>query len=390
MIGPGRREKLRKPRNRLLLAMSVYDMLYSLVKAWTFLLAPKGYGVPGAQGNMATCRLQAFFIEFTHATGAYNSLLSIYYWLSICKGVKPGTFSKYEPYAHGMIFITFLSFAVCGLVIELYNPVFGFCFIGSYPPACETSSEAPPCDRFPPESLGLLYEIFAQMWVQAYIVIVIITNTLIWMKVREQDRVIKRYSFAATTQWDSRQSFSLRRRQSDLGRSKSVALQSTLYVAAFIACWIGPTLFHLIGWIWGIQSFWAVFVIVLFTPLQGFWNAFIYARPTYLRMRQKFPHMGRYQTAKSIFFDADPLKLAFYSLRQPREVDNLPNPRDPELIGEKIFHNDCSDDFIIDEHYDNGIDGDPMNLSNDPYTKIESEKAAGTETKNESDISTTS
>jgi len=54
MIGPGRREKLRKPRNRLLLAMSVYDMLYSLVKAWTFLLAPKGYGVPGAQGNMAT------------------------------------------------------------------------------------------------------------------------------------------------------------------------------------------------------------------------------------------------------------------------------------------------------------------------------------------------
>lgn len=280
-----------------------------------------------------------------------------------------------------MIFITFLSFAVCGLVIELYNPVFGFCFIGSYPPACATSPEAPPCDRFPPESLGLLYEIFAQMWVQAYIVIVIITNTLIWMKVREQDRVIKRYSFAATTQWESRLSFSLRRRKNDLWRSKSVALQSTLYVAAFIACWIGPTLFHLIGWIWGIQSFWAVFVIVLFTPMQGFWNAFIYARPTYLRMRQKFPSMGRYQTAKSIFFDPDPLKLAYHSFRQSSEVlrDNLPKPQGTELIGEKVFRNDSSDDFIIDEYCENDIEGDPT-LSNDSNTKIESKTAAVTET----------
>ncbi len=311
-------------------------------------------------------RLQAFFIEFTHATGAYNSLLSIYYWLSICKGVKPATFSKYEPYAHGMIFITFLSFAVCGVVIELFNPVFGFCFIGSYPPACETSADAPPCDRFPPESLGLLYEVFAQMWVQAYIVIVVITNTLIWMKVREQDRVIERYSFAAAAQWDSNQSFSLRRRQSELGRSKSVAWQSTLYVAAFIACWIGPTLFHLIGWIWGFQSFWAVFVIVLFTPLQGFWNAFIYARPTYLRMRQKFPDMGRYQTAKSIFFDPDPLKPSFYSFSQTSHGDNLPKSQEPEESHEKVFHDDFSDDMIIDEHHCNDFDGDPIMLPHDP------------------------
>ncbi len=73
MLGPGRQTKLRKPHHRILLAMSVYDLLYSLVKAWTFLLTPRdgqpgAMGVPGAMGNMKTCRLQGFFIETAHSS----------------------------------------------------------------------------------------------------------------------------------------------------------------------------------------------------------------------------------------------------------------------------------------------------------------------------------
>jgi len=88
--------------------MSIYDFLYSLAKAWTFLLTPRAgqpgaMGVPGALGNMATCRLQGFFIETAHATGAYNSLLSIYFWLSICRGVKNERWEKFEPFAHALL-----------------------------------------------------------------------------------------------------------------------------------------------------------------------------------------------------------------------------------------------------------------------------------------------
>eukprot|EP00985_Skeletonema_marinoi_P030414 scaffold31975_cov139-Skeletonema_marinoi.AAC.1 len=185
MLVHGRRTKLRKPHHRILLAMSIYDLFYSLVKAFTFLLTPAegqpgSMGVPGAMGNLATCRLQGFFIETAHATGAYNSLSSIYFWLSICRGVKNDTFTKYEPIAHILIFVVFVGFAIAGVVIELFNPAFGFCFIASYPPGCESGPGAPVCERWPPRTMGLMYEIFAQMWVQAYIVIVVVTNAAIW------------------------------------------------------------------------------------------------------------------------------------------------------------------------------------------------------------------
>ncbi len=240
-----------------------------------------------------------FLIEIGgNGTGAYNALLSIYYWLSICRGVNPSTFAKYEPFAHVIIFLIFCGFAITGVVIKLFNPGIGGCFIGSYPLGCESGPDAPPCERYPPQTMSLLFELFAQMWVQAYIVIVTVTHVFIWRNVREQDKVIRRYSGIQI------QSSAAKR----LGRSQSVAVQSTLYVIAFISCWIGPTIYHLIGWIWGFQSFWALFVISIFTPLQGFWNAVVYARPTYLRLRKKDPELGRFQAARVVFFDPDPVK----------------------------------------------------------------------------------
>jgi hypothetical protein len=78
-------------------------------------------------------------------------------------------------------------------------------------------------------------------------------------------------------------------------------------VVAFIVCWLGPTVFHLADWIAGYKAFWAVMIIVIFTPLQGFWNAFVYARPTYLRLRRKDPDIGRYMAVKMVFLHPDPL-----------------------------------------------------------------------------------
>lgn len=49
---------------------------------------------------------------------------------------------------------------------------------------------------------------------------------------------------------------------------------------------------------------------VVFTPLQGFWNAFIFARPVYYRIKKKNPDIGFFQAAKMIFFDPDPVKTA--------------------------------------------------------------------------------
>uniref|UniRef100_A0A7S2Q273 G-protein coupled receptors family 1 profile domain-containing protein n=1 Tax=Skeletonema marinoi TaxID=267567 RepID=A0A7S2Q273_9STRA len=363
MLVHGRRTKLRKPHHRILLAMSIYDLFYSLVKAFTFLLTPAegqpgSMGVPGAMGNLATCRLQGFFIETAHATGAYNSLLSIYFWLSICRGVKNDTFTKYEPIAHILIFVVFVGFAIAGVVIELFNPAFGFCFIASYPPGCESGPGAPVCERWPPRTMGLMYEIFAQMWVQAYIVIVVVTNAAIWYKVHTQEKVIRSINQRVLS---NTMEAGLAQKKKEASRERMVAVQSTLYVTAFIACWSGPTAFHLADWIAGFKSFWAVLVIVIFTPLQGFFNAFVFARPTYIRLRRAKPELGRLQTVKMIFFTPDPMtavKSSAVSSRSPFSFADMPSIRPTNRL--------VDDDSFVE-------DGDAANgdLSAPDYIAVE-------------------
>lgn len=309
MIGSGRwKTRLLKPQNRILLAMSIYDLLHSLPFAWTFLLFPKGYGLPGAQGTTSTCRMLGFFIELGGgSTGACNALLSIYYWLRICKGVRPSTFAKYEPFAYVVIFSIFCCLATTGVVIKLFNPGIGTCFILSYPPGCETGPGTPPCDRFPRESLGLYLQLFFLMWIQMYVIIVTITHILIWRHVRKQDKTINRYLEEQTLE-----------QAQTARRSRSVAVQSTLYVCSFISCWIGPIILFIIGSILRYQSFWGVLVTNILTPLQGFWNAFVFARPMYSRIREKYPEIGRFEVVKIVFFDPD----FVMSSNAGRNIDN--------------------------------------------------------------------
>ncbi|KAL7468625.1 hypothetical protein ACHAXS_008850 [Conticribra weissflogii] len=253
-------------------------------------------------------RVLGFFIELGGgSTGACNALLSIYYWLRICKGVRPSTFAKYEPFAHVAIFSIFCCLATTGVVIKLFNPGIGTCFILSYPPGCETGPGTPPCDRFPRESLGLYLQLFFLMWIQMYVIIVTITHILIWRHVRKQDKTINRYLEEQTLE-----------QAQTARRSRSVAVQSTLYVCSFISCWIGPIILFIIGSILRYQSFWGVLITNILTPLQGFWNAFVFARPMYSRIREKYPEIGRFEVVKIVFFDPD----FVMSSNAGRNIDN--------------------------------------------------------------------
>lgn len=123
-----------------------------------------------------------------------------------------------------------------------------------------------------------------------------------------------------------------------------VAIQSTLYVVAFILCWIGPTVFHLADWIAGFKSFWAVLVIVIFTPLQGFWNAIVFARPTYIRLRRKCPELKRLQVVKLIFFTADPVAATESLLSRATSQDVRSKRNLGRLIDDDSFAGDSSED----------------------------------------------
>lgn len=279
-----RETKLRDPQHRILGMMSLFDIGYSLCKALTFLLYPSGYGV-ATFGNQATCALQGFFTQFGYAAGSYNLVLSLYYYLTINRGMKQREFARVlEKVLHGLVVTLHIGFAIAGASIGLFNQTPAFCYIAPHPYGCANNPDTP-CERFG-TTYPYFYEAFAQFWIQLAYVVIIATNTAIWLYVRRQERAMHAYSTSRrvlTTRSDAK----LVKMKKKSNHARGVFIQSMLYVGAFLLSWSWATIFHLISWIGGYQAFWPVLLINAFLPLQGFWNAFIYARPRYLRVRRQ-------------------------------------------------------------------------------------------------------
>ena len=75
-----------------------------------------------------------------------------------------------------------------------------------------------------------------------------------------------------------------------------------LYVGAFVLTWSWATVFHLVAWTTGVSVPWISLLINTFNPLQGFWNAFIYARPRYIRLKKQHQHLGFREIIRMVFY----------------------------------------------------------------------------------------
>ena len=72
--------KRKHPYHRLLLGMSVYDILESIWNFASTWAIPEGTsGVWQARGTTATCTVQGFFLTLSVAVPIYNAFLSLYY-----------------------------------------------------------------------------------------------------------------------------------------------------------------------------------------------------------------------------------------------------------------------------------------------------------------------
>ena len=83
--------------------------------------------------------------------------------------------------------------------------------------------------------------------------------------------------------------------------ARSVFIQSILYVGAFFLSWSWATIYHLVAWFGGVSVPWITLLINTFLPLQGFWNAFIYARPRYIRIRKAKGNLSALEILKLVF-----------------------------------------------------------------------------------------
>eukprot|EP00984_Skeletonema_dohrnii_P036837 scaffold38258_cov139-Skeletonema_dohrnii-CCMP3373.AAC.1 len=96
----------------------------------------------------------------------------------------------WEKVLHGIVVICHLSFAIVGVSIGLFNPTPGFCYITPGPYGCQNDPNVT-C-RFG-KTAPYFYEAFAQGWIQLAYVVIIVTNLLIWLFVRRQEKEMEKY-----------------------------------------------------------------------------------------------------------------------------------------------------------------------------------------------------
>lgn len=133
------RRKLLRVYHRMLLVMSIYDVLESSFNFQSSWPIPKGTeGVAFAVGNTEWCEAQGFFLQFGLVIPVLNMCLSIYYLLVIKYSWSEDQIRTYaEPCFHiGSLSIALLTSSL-GLAFDLFNNSNLWCWYAPYPLDCK-------------------------------------------------------------------------------------------------------------------------------------------------------------------------------------------------------------------------------------------------------------
>uniref|UniRef100_A0A7S0GDN2 Uncharacterized protein n=1 Tax=Proboscia inermis TaxID=420281 RepID=A0A7S0GDN2_9STRA len=101
MVSSNRKRDLTKPKNRLMLSMSFFDLFQSSAFVVGRSAMPRETGLYGSAGNSRTCTVQGAFVGLGFAVMQYNASLNLFYLLTIYFKMDQAYFSaKIEPFLH--------------------------------------------------------------------------------------------------------------------------------------------------------------------------------------------------------------------------------------------------------------------------------------------------
>ena len=240
-----------KPYNRLILALSTFDIMASVVNIMSTWPIPEGTpGVYAAVGTTGTCTAQGFFNETGNiTTPMYNCMLCVYYILIIRNGWSETRVKKIEPYLHAVPLVVGWTMGIAGLPLTLYNPSGWLCWYAPYPGNCLNDPDVP-CER------GELAFVFR--WVHYGIIwsaIFFVTAGMfsIYRKVQTNEAKTRRFRQhvhpdekgaprpARRLSFINRQENALKQQEEAAGRSRKVANQAMLFVGALYLTWLFTT-----------------------------------------------------------------------------------------------------------------------------------------------------
>lgn len=316
---------------RLMLGLSSVDILNSI----RLMVVPARY-FPFTDPSPA-CTASGFLITLGFAGPMYNAVLSMYYLLVVVYDFTAHRIEQsYELWFHIIPIAYGVSAAFLGLAMGVYNPERDSvtCWVAEWPHRCVGDE----CERGPLSAVFATAVVYVPLL--GVLILLIATNTAIFVKVRSVFRKTSEYSMSSRN-LSGRQSFSskiseppkgvvkdgaaqdppsrLERGSSSFRFSSStssptdckirqVGVQSILYVVAYLFCYI----WSLIAGIATLLApdrvergdFFSLTVVEMtLFPAQGLFNAFVYARPVYERARRQDPDLSRWQCFRKALLD---------------------------------------------------------------------------------------
>ena len=280
-------------QNRLLVPMSVFDIIGSVALALSTTPIPKGSLCTfGAMGSKGTCITQGFMITLGLCVPFYNAMLCIYYLLIVKYNKKDHMIAKYEPYMHFVSISVPLIVAVIGLTKNLFNNDSILCWF-----ADEDTFTIDREDTMSNVFLTSIYlASFAFFGVILLVIIYCMTNIYLFMKTLEVN--MDAYRFPRSVQslvsrQNNRSSRTSNTRHSN--KLQDTKKQATLYVGSFVLTYFFTIILMTLD-IFELPTPYPILLMQgIFHPLQGFWNFFAYIRPRYIIVRTQHNNKNFFQ-----------------------------------------------------------------------------------------------
>jgi len=131
------KKKLKSTYHQLLLGLSIFDVVGSIMYILCTTMTPVEDGMFEAMGNLTTCKMQGFFFQLGLTSAFFNALLSLYFYLMICKNWGERKFQRYRMYTYILVIVVGLLLAFTGLQYYYTDMLYLYCYIR--PPPAEES-----------------------------------------------------------------------------------------------------------------------------------------------------------------------------------------------------------------------------------------------------------
>ena len=299
------------PYDRIILGLSCCDIVASCTYALGPYLLPRETSQRvWAIGDDSSCQKLGFLMQLSSLWAVwYNAMLSFYYLLTVRFQVKRQEFcKKYEPWLHLSGAIFFPTTALAGYVGKWYGEE-------DLAMTCWIAEIKTGCDEYGNNCSGDASELIAYMIGAVPTVIsilaVIINNAIIYIFVRKSLRSGNNGSSKGSEDNESAERQTIQNRL-----SHEAAIQGFLYVSSFLIT-ISPAfaiqiLDGSMGYAESDQgSIYPLLVLnSILLPLQGFFNVFIYVRPSYIRFGAANPNKSSWMILKHALFDPNIPRLS--------------------------------------------------------------------------------